>query len=405
MSADEPRGSAVQARATVAIAVWREAAAGIVQHPARACMTALGTVIGVSVLVAVLALTSAASRQVSQAFDLQEATLVRTAEERNHPTTVDSMRFGLDSPQRALAIEGAEHSVLTWTVRERAAQHLDHIGSGPVMAATAGYVDVAAPSLRSGRAWDSGHEQRAARVAIIGSGMAAELGITEVGSSPTISIDGVPFTVVGIVDDTRRLPELLGSALIPATTALALWGQPGVDLPSLLTVVQPGSAHVVGQQLPLALSATHPKEFTVQLPPDPQGLRASVDAQLRLLFIVLAGVCLGIGIIGIANTTTIAVVERTGEIGLRRAMGASRWAIAGQFVCEAGILGTLGGCFGTALGVLATVGISAGIGWTAFVPVLPLLLGPAVGAASGALGGLLPALRASRLEPVDALRH
>ncbi len=97
-------------------------------------------------------------------------------------------------------------------------------------------------------------------------------------------------------------------------------------------------------------------------------------------------------------------MERTGEIGLRRAMGARPGHIALQFIMEAAVLGLLGGLVGTSLGVLLVVIISAGLGWTAAVPPLLLPLGPVTGLLSGILGGLLPARRASTIEPVAALR-
>lgn len=386
-------------------AILAEAAAGIVQRPARSFMTALGTVIGVTVLVAVLALTSSASSQVAKEFDLQEATLVRTKQQPRQPSAVDGLIFELDSPAAASRINGVEHASLVWTIRGTQARRLGATTSGPILAATMDYAEIARMSLKAGRSWDLGHEQRAARVAVLGSGVASDLGIDHLNNSSAITIDGITFSVIGIVDDTQRLPELLGAVAIPAATALNLWGPALASEPTLLTEVRPGAALVVGDQLPLAISPSTPDEFHVQLPPDPQGLRTSIDTQLQVLFITLAAVCLGIGITGIANTTFIAVVERTGEIGLRRAMGASRTAIAAQFVCEAGLLGALGGSFGTALGVFAVVVISAALRWTAIIPPLLIVLGPVIGLISGALGGLLPALRASTLEPVDALRR
>ena len=393
-------------RRPAAKAIIAEAVAGIVQRPGRSIMTALGTVIGVTVLLAVLALTSSASKQVSKTFDLQEATFLRMTQQAAHPTTVGSLLFPLDAPASARLIHGVDAASLGWQMDKVPVGRLNRATGGIVLAATPGYADVAVPTLGSGRTYDEGHEQRAARVAVLGRGVASDLGIDDVSNSPTITVGGIPFSVVGIIDDVQRMPELLGAVVIPAHTALQLWGEPqDPSLVALSVAVAPGAAHIVGDQLPTAVTATHPDEFEVHYPPDPEGLRESINGQLQLLFIVLAGVCLVIGIIGITNTTFIAVVERTGEIGLRRAMGASSAAIALQFVLEAGILGVLGGCFGTALGVLAVVAISAILGWTAVVPMLFVALGPVIGLASGSLGGIFPALRASALQPVDALRQ
>lgn len=387
-------------------AIVVESVAGITQHPGRSAMTALGTVIGVTVLLAVLALTTSASLQVSKAFDLQEATLVRVAQQPEHPTKVANLLFTLDSPRAAEGLPGVEEAALSWQFQQIKAAYRGRSTASPVVAATPGYSEVAVAEFVVGRSFDEGHQERDSRVAVLGSGAASDLGITDLTQQPAIQIQGAPFTVVGIIKDTRRMPELLGSVIIPASTAMSLWPAPsGDEDPTLSVSVVPGAATVVGAQLPLALSATSPDEYVVQLPPDPQGLRQSVDQQLQVLFIALAGVCLVIGVIGIANTTFIAVVERTGEIGLRRAMGASRLDIASQFILEAGLLGGLGGCIGTAIGTLAVVVTSAALGWTAVIPPALVAVGPLIGVASGALGGLLPAVRASSLEPSDALRQ
>lgn len=382
-----------------------EAIAGITQRPGRSALTALGTVLGVAVLVAVLALTSSASVQISRQFDLQEATLLRVSQEPQHPTRVGNLRFAMDAPARAEQITGVTNASLIWTLKDKEAANPPRSTGAQVLAATAGVLDVSQAVISAGRGFDQGHEARSAKVAVIGSGAASDLGVSDLSRAPAILIDGIPFTVIGIISDTQRLPELLSAVTIPATTAHQLWSDPSPEeIITLAVVVEPGAATVVGEQLPLAMSATTAQDFTVQLPPDPNGLRESVSQQLSGLFIILALVCLIVGIIGIANTTFVSVIERTGEIGLRRAMGARPSHIANQFIMEAAILGVLGGLIGTSVGVITVVAVSAALGWTAVVPTLLLPAGPLIGLASGIIGGAFPAARASKLEPVEALR-
>lgn len=382
-----------------------EAAAGITERPGRSALTALGTLIGVAVLVTVLSLTSSASVQVSRQFDLQEATLVTVGQEPRRPTRVRNLLFPDDVEQRVARINGVTCSGLYWKVDGVEVRAGAKQSSSEVLAGTTGLADVAQVDLTAGRMFDAGHHSRSSRVAVIGSGVAHDLGIGDLSRLPAVELDGVPFTVIGILSDTKRIPGLLGAVLVPASTARQIWHDPAPEFPPQLAVsVRPGAARVVGEQLPQFIAPAQPDEFVVTFPPDPTGLREMVDQQLSGLMVLLALVCLVVGVVGIANTTFVAVVERTGEIGLRRAMGARPSHILTQFLSEAAVLGMLGGLIGTAIGVCVVVAVSATIGWTAVVPLEWVAVGPVVGLLSGVLGGSVPARRASRIEPVDALR-
>ncbi|GAB3667948.1 hypothetical protein GCM10027589_34160 [Actinocorallia lasiicapitis] len=126
---------------------------------------------------------------------------------------------------------------------------------------------------------------------------------------------------------------------------------------------------------------------------------------MGVLFLALAGICLVIGAVGIANTTLVAVLERTGEIGLRRSLGARRRHIAAQFLTESAALGFLGGLIGTSLGIAAVVTTAIVQDWTPVLEPLTVLPAPLIGAATGVLAGLYPAWRAGHIEPVEALRR
>lgn len=387
-------------------ALVNEAVAGITQRPGRSILTALGTVIGIAVLIVILGLTGSASVQVSRAFSLVEATEVRVTQQIvSFGSRIGTLAFPLDAGERAEAITGVRSAGLRWQLTQSVSSPPRTRTVDQPYAVSAGLLETAGVTYSQGRGFDAGHEQRAARVAVVGVGVANDLGILDVSRSPSVIIGGIRFTVIGIIDDTVRLPELLSSVVVPTTTAHELWHDPAPELQVDLVVdVEPGAAPVVGGQLPLARSATHPESFGVTLPPDPTGLRETVDAQLSGLFLVLAGVCLVVGMVGIANTTVVAVMERTGEIGLRRAMGALPWHIAAQFLIEAAMLGILGGLTGTSIGVVAVVITCAALEWTAVISPLLIIIGPLIGLAAGTLAGLNPSLRAARLEPVEALR-
>lgn len=120
---------------------------------------------------------------------------------------------------------------------------------------------------------------------------------------------------------------------------------------------------------------------------------------------LLAGICLVIGAVGIANTTLVAVLERTGEIGLRRALGARGRHITLQFLAESGALGALGGLVGTSIGTVTVVAMAVVRDWTPVIHPATVVAAPAIGLVTGVLAGLYPAWRASRIQPAEALRR
>jgi putative ABC transport system permease protein len=208
-----------------------------------------------------------------------------------------------------------------------------------------------------------------------------------------------------VLGDVERHPELLNTVVVPSSTARALWGDPGAeDPPQGWVEVERGAGGVIAEQLALATSATQTDRFAVVPPPDPTQLRGSVNADLQVLFLVLAGVCLVVGMVGIANTTFVTVMERIGEIGLRRALGASRGQIALQFLVEAALIGLVGGLLGALGGIGVVVAVALVQSWTAVVPPVLIAVGPALGAATAVVAAAYPAYRGAATEPTAALR-
>src|SRR5262249_53360999 len=139
-------------------------------------------------------------------------------------------------------------------------------------------------------------------------------------------------------------------------------------------------------------------------PSDALTLRAAAAGTLNSLFLGLGAVALLVGAIGIANVMVISVLERRTEIGLRRALGATRLHVAVQFLTESMILAALGAVGGLIAGIAITITVARGHAWPAQLPTIAPLLGLAAALATGTVAGLYPAVRAARLTPTDALR-
>jgi putative ABC transport system permease protein len=383
-----------------------EALAGLLQRPGRSVLTMLGTVLGIGAFVAIVGLSQTASGQIGEAFNELQATQVTVRD--------NGAAQSLNFPPHADAVVDRIHGVIAagvwWPVQFSKAAvtsmpAADQSGVAlPVIAATPGALAASGTVVQNGVLYNQFHEANAQNVAVIGAVAAARLGITGLENQPAIFIAGQPFTVVGIISGDQRLPVLELAVSVPASAALRLWGPP-VSPAQMLIHTRLGAAQVVAAQAPIALRPDNPHLMKASAPVNPAQLQHAVTASLSSLFLTLAAIALLVGAIGIANITLVAVLERTGEIGLRRALGARPVHIAAQFLGESTALGLGGGLVGASLGVLTTLAVTIYRSWTAILDPRIVLAAPAAGAVIGLLAGLYPALRASAIEPAEALRR
>jgi macrolide transport system ATP-binding/permease protein len=386
-----------------------EAAAGLMARPARVGLTVLGTVIGVAALVATLGLSKTASSQIVGRFDKVAATDVVITPVARSGTGAEVIPW--DAEARLMRLNGvaAAGTMSEVDVRGALVRSVpinDPLGQTdlqlPVRASSPGLWRAVRAHLVAGRFPDRGNSSRADHVAVLGTNAANRLGITNLDQAPAIFIGDAQFQVIALVDDVKRQASLLGSVVIPDGTARRDYNlaAPG----SVQIETQVGAVETIVREAPRAISPSDPSLVQVAAPPDPKLLRGQVKNDLNALFLLLGGVSLLVGALGIANVTLVSVLERVGEIGLRRALGASRRHIAAQFLIESTVMGLLGGIIGASLGILVVVSVAASRTWTPVLDPWVPFAAPLVGALIGLLSGTYPSLRAAAMEPVEALR-
>jgi putative ABC transport system permease protein len=231
---------------------------------------------------------------------------------------------------------------------------------------------------------------------------AERLGITSLDHPVLVWIDNGWWSVVGILDSLPLAPEIDRAALIGREIAEAN----GADMAPTTIYVRAEDAFIDDVRAVLGPTADpeHPEAVEVSRPSDAIEAKAAAATAFTSLFLGLGAVAVLVGGLGIANVMLMAVLERRNEIGLRRALGATRGHIVGQFLAEAVLLAGFGGVIGAVLGPAIAAIYATSQGWLIALPIAGLVVGVAAAGAVGGLAGIYPALRAANTPPTDALR-
>jgi putative ABC transport system permease protein len=381
----------------------RVASLGLRTRRLRAGLSALGIAIGVAAIVAVLGLSAS-----SQAGLLAEIDRLGT----NLLTVTNGQSFFGDTAELPLAAPGMIARIGPVThVAETGSTSAAVYRSPLIPSVNTNALTVQAASLQLlptiGAAVARGRylNRASARVpvAVLGAVAAQRLGIDRVFRGERIWLGGQWFYVAGILTPAALAPEIDSSVLVGFPAAERYLGFDGHPTTVYLRAV---TSQVAAVQAVLAETANPeaPNEVNVSQPSAALVARAAAQGALNGLFLGLGAVSLLVGAVGVANIMVISVLERRSEIGLRRALGATKGHIRNQFLSEAVLLSLLGGAVGIGGGALATAVYATTKHWAIVVPTVAWAGGFGAALAIGALAGLLPALRAARLSPTDALR-
>jgi putative ABC transport system permease protein len=397
----------IPASRLLAADVLRAGTIGLRRRRARALLSALGIAIGIAALVSVLGITrSSESALLAEIDQLGTNLLTVTNGQTLQGQEAELPGYATAMIRRVPGVEQAAPTAVLPTARVYRTGKIPVYATGGLAARAAGpsLLAVLSASLRQGSFLNAATSRYP--VTVLGFAAAQSLGIASItgpGAPVRVLIGGQWFTVAGVLNPLPLAPEIDRSALIGFPAAAALLGYDGH--PSRIYVrTDTGQTSRAASLLGPSADPENPGDAEVSQPSAALSARIAVAAASTTLFLGLGAVALLVGGIGIANVMVIAVLERRGEIGLRRALGAARGHIAAQFLTEALILATLGGAAGLLAGTAITAAIARARHWALAMPPLGLAAGLALAIVIGGAAGLYPAVRAARLSPTEALR-
>jgi len=381
----------------------RLATVGLRTRRLRASLSSLGIAIGVAAIVAVLGLSSSSQAGLLSEIDRLGTNLLTVSNGQNLfgqnaelPTQAPGM-IGRIGPVTSVEDTGTVSGVNAYRSPLIPSIQTNSIS---VDAATLGLLATVGTTVAQGEYLNAATATEP--VAVLGTSAAQRLGIDRLYRGERICVDNQWFYIVGILNQAVLAPEIDTSVLVgfqAAQTYLGFDGHPS----TIYVRARTGQVTAVDNVLGATANPENPNQVTVSQPSATLVARARAKGALNSLFLGLGAVSLLVGAVGVGNVMLIGVLERRSEIGLRRALGATKGNIRVQFLSEALLLGVIGGIAGVALGVLATAIYATTQHWAVVIPNLAWAGGLGAALAIAAIAGLLPALRAARMSPTQAL--
>ena len=381
----------------------RVASVGLRTRRLRASLSALGIAIGVAAIVAVLGLSSSSQAGLLSQIDRLGTNLLTVT--NGQSLTGKAAELPLRAPAMIARIDPvtsvAETAKVTASVfRTPLIPAIDTNALG-VQAASVDLPATLGVKIVQGRYLNAATATEP--VAVLGAVAAARLGVDRLYPGERIWMGDQWFYLVGVLGPAVLTPEIEGSVLVGFPAAERYLASNG-HADTVYVRAENEAVPAVHSVLAATANPEAPNEVNVSQPSAALVARADAKSALNGLFLGLGAVALLVGAVGVANIMVISVLERRSEIGLRRALGATRGQIRTQFLCEAILLALGGGAVGVGLGVLATAVYATAKGWAIVIPASAWAGGFAAAMLIGALAGLLPAIRAARLAPAEALR-
>ena len=392
--------------------IFGVAIGGLLARKTRTLLLLLGPMIGVAAIVAAVGLTDSAKGDLKRKVNQLGTNLIEASAASAFGTGGnDAPVLPEDAVARAKTVRTVEKvsavvelSDITVTPYEEVIENFETVPV-PVMAADPNLPNTLEVEMVNGRFLNDFDNTALTRGVVIGEDLAKEFDYLR-SENRTIELDGIPYGVIGVLKKVELDPTLNTAAIISFADAEEDFLGDNVDVaPTKLYVrSEEGTEEITADALRTAISLGGSKEVATEIKSEALELAAQSDRQLQLIVVSMGLLAIVVGGIGIANVMSISVIQRSTEIGIRRALGHTRGIIAGQFLLEALAVGLIGGILGVALGALAILGGVWIAGWVftlaRWLPAAGILLAMMV----SVLAGIYPSARAARLEPLETLR-